>query len=256
MVASLRRMHESRISDPWDADFSYCLPTGNSRRLMNWLKLLSTLLAVLGLLAVVISVPYAIVSFFFDFGFGNPWYLSGTVFAAGFASLVASQYIRQNSLTVLLRGRHRALKDHPGWIHIRHVDIENALTFSMNRIKRADHGQVVLDRTDGRVIVEGVLFRYQILVEDLTKLVRRVEGKTTTVQLSVTMADSIPLHLILLRESYEAEEGEDSSTVGERLYEQIADALSDHFDQEVFDVEVQDEFEASDNPRNIFEDEF
>ncbi|MAT16369.1 MAG: hypothetical protein CMJ46_13990 [Planctomyces sp.] len=240
MIASLERRREERITNPWDAAFSYCLPTGNSPRTFRRIQRTISVFILFCILIFFVSGIYALIAIFVDTGLNIPLLSVAFVFCGSVIGMILAHQFRFWLLDAYFEGRKEACCDNLRWYCISHVHIDNPFTYNPDSTSHGDYCYVCLDSKNSRLIIEGFLFRYQFYSEDVETFMRRQHGKKTAIWLSVNIADEEQLHLMLSREAQDTPPSEEVSNPGEDLFERISNTL---------DI---DEFIPDDNAAELF----
>ncbi|MCA9041019.1 MAG: hypothetical protein KDA65_11775 [Planctomycetaceae bacterium] len=203
--ASVKRMEREGITDPWDAEFSYCLPTGNSISTMKRLHHFSTGFSIIALTLLVLPGICLLLQEKFGLNINIPLSVFFSVFAIGMVMKVLFLIFINRIAIPFYGGRHRACRNHPDLQCLPHINIENAATYSQRKFTiehnpyfdTEDYAYLALDQNRARLIIEGILCRYLVRAEDVTDL-RKVSVRTSAAtQISFRVTDDQELELVL-----------------------------------------------------------
>ena len=205
--ASVLQLRQSGKVDPLDCQQSFCLPTEHGRRQLRsqgWLLAFSIVMAVFGFGSAGLLVMW-------ESGkpeeSQSPWLLAmafvlGT---AGIGSLFLPVLCGGMLVRKHLGERFDALQRNANLSKVMSVGLEDAATFSQMKVISEDCGYLGIDPVGRRLIIEGVVCRYVIRVEDIDQIQSKLVGSSPGTEIHYRVGEGTVLGITIEKMSLLAE---------------------------------------------------
>ncbi|MEZ6047226.1 MAG: hypothetical protein R3C11_16920 [Planctomycetaceae bacterium] len=226
MRASLDGMRKEQVNDPWEASFSYCLPTGNSPRILRRIYLSSIGTLLMGVILLLSSGGLVFARAVLDLNI--PIQNMGLILltCAGVICLIFFFPLVSWLRAPFFKERGKRCQQQFRAECIPQVTLEDPATGEKTKLAPEDTCYLLLDQECNRLILEGLLCSYQIRAADVILIQFIKSGFSTATLIAVRMGDREKLEIRLSKIPHVNDRPASDGAAHDYLFKRITKTLS------------------------------